>query len=127
MPVMPKLTKAEKAAMLEKEFAERQARAAEQYLPKLMTMLEEATLRNDFSLEVRNGQFVLRDRAAASWDETTFKLNPVYDMDSEETLTDLSYELEHRAEERAEAERRVNAKAVALSKLTKEERELLGL
>ena len=127
MPVMPKLTKAEKAALLEKEFAERQARAAEQYLPKLMTMLEEATLRNDFSLEVRDGQFVLRDRSAASWDETTFKLSPVYSMDNEETLTDLSYELEHRAAERAEAQRKANAKATALSKLTKEERELLGL
>jgi len=127
MLVMPKLTKAAKEALLQKEFAERQARSAEQYLPKLMTVLEEATRSSDFELEVRNGQFVLRDRAAAHWDETRFSLSPVYSMDNEETLTDLSYELERKATERAEAQRRAAVKATALSKLTKEERDLLGL
>ena len=127
MPVMPKLTKADKAALLEKEFAERQALAAEQYLPKLMNALEEATIRNNFELTVRNGQFVLRDRDAESWDNTLFAMSPVYSMDNDETLCDFGYELAHKIAQREEAHRKAEAKAAALNKLTKEERELLGL
>jgi len=123
---MPRETKAQR---LEREAAERAAREAEQaaqYLPKLMAALEEATKKNNYELTVVDGVFKLRDRDGESWVEAHF-LHPVYTQEDWDQLESLVWDLKMKAEARAEAERKYLVKQAALAKLSKEERELLGL
>ena len=121
---MARETQAQRAARLEAERVEREAREAEQYLPRLMTALEEATVRNSFELTVRNGQFELVDLNER---DEFFVLRPVYTARNQVDLENLESELNYRAVQRLAEQKRLEAKAAALAKLTKEERELLGL
>ena len=122
---MARETQAQRAARLEVERVERELREAEQYMPRLMTALEEATVRNSYELTVRNGQFELADRSDRS--ELEFVLRPTYTPRNQVDLENLENELNYRAVQRLAEQKRLEAKAAALAKLTKEERELLGL
>lgn len=122
---MAKETKAERLA---REAAEHQARVANetaQYLPKLMTALEEATWKNNYELEVFNGMFQLRDRDA-EYDATLY-LNPTYTETNWDELQSLEWDLQRKAEERAESERLTQVRRQAFLKLSKEEQDALGL
>lgn len=105
--------------------AEREAyQAAEEaaYPARLMNVLERATKVN-YELKVKDAMFVVREwNTNAQWEMT-----PFYTEDSQEALDALNYDVESEEEKRAEAERRHAAKQAALAKLSKEERELLGL
>lgn len=122
---MARKTKAELEAERQAANAARMLEEAEAYPAKLMTLLEEATTKNNYELAVRNGMFSLRDRNSRS--DLALSLTAEYTENSWYALESLEYDLETAAAERAEAERRYQAKQTALNKLTKEERELLGL
>jgi hypothetical protein len=123
---MARLTKAEKIALQQAENARIVAEQEEQYLPKLMAALEEATTKSNYELTVHKGQFHLRDRDSDGW-RSEVDLSPVYSNADWVALDQLEWDLKVKAEERAEAERRYQVKQAALAKLSKEERELLGL
>ena len=116
-----------KAQRLEREAAERAAREAEQaatYPQRLMALLERATALN-FALDVKAGAFVLYDRDVRHPDIHTINLE--HSFAAELSLGDLEFALGFKHDERVEAEWKFLAKQAALAKLTKEERELLGL
>ena len=103
----------------------RVARETAEYPARLMAALEEATEKNNYELTVKNGMFSLRDR-----DENrapALSLTAAYTENSYNALESLEWDLRMKAEERAEAERRLALKRAALSKLSEEEREVLGL
>lgn len=125
---MARETKAERLAR------EAKARAAEEqalkasYPERLMAMLERATNQN-YELQVRNGAFVLIDPDARSgpYDLLPYALSLESDSASEGTLRELDWRLEAKEEAEREARRRVEVRNAALSKLSAEEREVLGL
>ena len=122
---MARQTKAEQQAEREEAQALQEAHEFAQYPSRLMAALEEATTQSNYELEVRDSQFTLRDRDSRR-PETVF-LTLTHTRDSREALDNLEWNLRGKAEEREEAERRRQARETALAKLTKEERELLGL
>jgi hypothetical protein len=121
---MARETKAERLA---REAAEAAALAAEQaatYPQRLMAMLERAT-NAYFELTVKDGEFLLNDRDDRSaW---TAVLTMVWNTENEGELQELDWRVELKEEAEREALRRVTVRNTALSKLSLEERELLGL
>jgi antitoxin component of MazEF toxin-antitoxin module len=116
-----------KAQRLEREAAERAAYEAEQaatYPARLMEMLERATNQN-FELEVREGMFVLTDRDDRR--DRTVMLTLTYSTENQEALHELDWRVDMKEEAEREAARKAAVRQSALSKLSKEERELLGL
>jgi hypothetical protein len=123
---MARKTVAEKRAEMEALEAARQAREAQEYLPRLMAALERATNDHNYELLVRDGMFVVNDRDTRGWNELR-SLSPNYSRVDFDNLTSLEWDLQMKDEEKAEARRRAEVRANALSKLTSEEKELLGL
>jgi hypothetical protein len=123
---MARKTKAELTAEREAAVAARQLAEAAAYPAKLMAALEEATQKNNYELTVENGMFALRDRDSSRYD-MALSLTAAYTRNSWNALETLEYDLELKAEERGESERRYAVKQAALAKLSTEERELLGL
>ena len=115
-----------KAQRLEREAAERAAYEAEMaatYPQRLMAMLERATKAN-YELEVHEGMFVATDRDDR---DHRFALSLTYSQDNQETLHHMDWVLDMKEEAAREAERKYAVKQAALAKLSREERELLGL
>lgn len=123
---MARKTKAELVA--EREAALEAARFEEQlaYPSRLMAALEDAVTNNNYELTVRAGVFVLTNRNARRPDQF-YELWYSYSSVAQFNLEDLEDTLRDAAEERELANRRFEMKQNALSKLTKEERELLGV
>lgn len=119
---MARKTKAELAAEREEEVAMRQAHEFAAYPSRLLAMMERATaFPNYYTLTVRDSMFVLqRER-----DE--YVLPPAHTPEAQDDMDDLNMSLEFREQAAYEAAQVAKAKAVALAKLTKEERELLNL
>ena len=116
-----------KAERLERETAEKlvqQAAQAATYPQRLMALMQRAQTAN-FELEVVNMSFVLRDRDDR--DYTKFELDLAYSDVAEDDLRDLEWRVDAKEQEAREALRRVTVRNAALAKLSKEERELLGL
>lgn len=108
---------AEREAFINAKIA--QARAA--YPARLMAALERLNkLGGD--VFVRNGMF-----NAKTLNDEHFILAGEYEDVSDEVLYDLEFVLEREEEQAAEAERLAMVRRNALSKLTQEERELLGV
>lgn len=119
-----------KAQRMEREAALQAAQEATQrdnYQTMLMAVLESATQENNYELEVRAGMFKLRDRDSSVWWRESTLLTLSYNQESWDALEDLNSRLQRKAEARAEAERKLEAKRAALAKLTQEEKHLLGL
>lgn len=123
---MARKTKAELAAELAAYEAARRAEEELAYPERLMAALEEATTKNNYELRIKDGLFELRDRDSSDYD-LALTLTYQYNTHSQTALEDLEWDLRGKAEERAESERRYAVKQAALNKLSKEERELLGL
>lgn len=123
---MARKNKAELAAEAAVSLAAWQAAEALTYPELLMAALEEATGKGNYELVVRDGVFSLRDRDGSRHDNPV-NLSYAYSPEAQSLLEDLKYDLAAKAEARADAERRLAVKQAALNKLTKEERELLGL
>ncbi len=122
---MARKTKAEQAAEREEMLALREAEEFAQYPSRSMKAMEEATQKNNFELTVKNSVFVLMDRDRPR--DTPFTLPMTHTSTAQWALESLERTLEEMAEERAEAARKRDVRATALSKLTAEERELLNL
>lgn len=123
---MARKTKAELNAEREATLAAAREEEARVYPQRLMAALEEATQKNNYELEVCNGEFVLRDRDVYPA-RLTLELTYQYNVHSQNLLEGLEFDLVKKAQERAEAARRYTVKQAALAKLTEEEKELLGL
>lgn len=118
---MAHMTKKHKELLLEQYLAEQEAMERAEYFPKLMRVLE-AACAMDYELTVRNSLFRLRERGwSPSW------LGAEYSRKNLEKLEEFERELQMKQETLAEEVRREKAKQEALAKLTKEEREILGL
>ena len=116
-----------KAQRLEREAAERAAYEAEMaatYPQRLMAMLERATKVN-FELEVRDGKFHLEDRDDRR--DRAVELTLTYSKENQEALHELDWRVDTKEEREREEQRRYQVRQAALSKLSQEERELLGL
>jgi hypothetical protein len=121
---MARETKAERLAREAAEKLVQQAAQAATYPQRLMAMLERATKAN-FELEVREAMFFLQDRDDRR--DRTVALTLSYSEANEEALQTLDWRVEMKEEAEREALRRVTVRNAALAKLSKEERELLGL
>jgi flagellar basal body-associated protein FliL len=121
------MTRETKAERLAREAAEAAALAAvltATYPQRLITMLERATKAN-FELEVRDAIFFLEDRDDSR--DRTVALTLTYSKANEEALQELDWRVEMKEEAEREALRRATMRKAALSKLSLEEREILGL
>lgn len=123
---MPRETAKQRAERLIAEQSLLDAERSTQYLTKLMAALEEATVKSNYELTVRNGQFHLRDRDSDSW-RSEVSFSPVYSSSEWNALEELEWDLQRKDDERKEQERRHLLRQAALNKLSKEEKELLGL
>lgn len=94
------------------------------YLSRMMLALE-AAVKCGFALEVKEGKFVLYDRNDRDH-ELTY-LSVMYSESSQDKLSDFEWKVDCRSREEAEAERKFMVKQAALAKLSKEEKELLGV
>lgn len=119
---MARKTKAEFAAEAEAYRARLEAEKASDYPIMLMTAIERSASVN-YELTVKDAKFLVRDRNSnARW-----ILSLTYTYDDYEVLEQMIWDIEHEEAEIAERERKYKAKQEALAKLTKEERELLGV
>jgi hypothetical protein len=117
---MARETKAERLAREAAELEKRVELAKSTYTERMMAVLERATKMN-FEIEVKDAKFVLSDRDNRY---TTFYVLPAWTEFADTSLWELEYHVE---DKEAEAERRANLRKEALSKLSEEEREVLGL
>lgn len=119
---MARETAAQRNARFDAERQARQEAMQADYPTLLLDTLERATKLN-YELKVVEAKFVVREwNTSATW-----AMTPLYTEDSQDALESLVYDVESEEEKRAEADRRYQAKQTALAKLTKEERDLLGL
>ena len=121
---MAKETKAERTV---REAAVREAMMEEArvtYPARLLAMLERAQDAN-FELRVMDSVYVMYDRDERDAKKTV--LFPWYSDGANDTLSDFAWDVQFKEEETLKAERKFLAKQTALAKLSKEEKELLGL
>jgi hypothetical protein len=121
---MARETKEQKMERMAAERAAEQAVARATYLSRLMMVLERATKAN-FELEVKDGLFVLEDRDARR--DGTYRLPAEWHENADDYLQTLEFEVSYKEEAQREAERKARVRAAALSKLSAEEKDLLGL
>jgi hypothetical protein len=121
---MAKETRAQRMEREAAEQAQRLAVARDTFPQRLMLVLERAVNAN-FELSVVESKFVVYDTDERNADR--FFVEPTYSLDNDQALESLEFEVHYKLDQMAEAQRRFEAKQAALNKLTKEERELLGL
>ena len=121
---MAKETKAQREARLEADTAQQVAVAKATYTERMMAMLERAVKEN-FDLTVKANQFLVEDRDHRRGN--IFLVDPVWSPVNDMVLYELEVSVELKEEARAKREQKAQARATALAKLTKEERELLDL
>jgi len=119
---MAKETRAQREERLDAERQEQLLARAETFPARLMNLLERATNMN-FALTVKNAEFRVEDR-----DDGSVTFLPLEFTDRADCLLDdLEWAVQKKETAEAEAERRLLLRTTALSKLSKEEREALGL
>ncbi len=121
---MARKTKAEQQAEREAERQAQLAVAKSTYTERLMAVLERAVKEN-FELNVSNGQFVVEDRDSRY--RQAYNLQPTWTETADMDLYSLEVSVELKEEASAELVRKAQVRGKALAKLTDEERELLGL
>ena len=120
---MARETKIQRLAREEQERVAYEAELKSTYPQRLMEMLERAQNVN-FELTVKDGKFLLNDRDAS---RDIVSLTLTYDTQNERAMQELDWRVDLKEEEEREAQRRALVRNQALSKLTQEERELLGI
>jgi len=121
---MARKTKAEQQAEREAERQTQMAVAKSTYTERMMAVLERA-VRENFELNVSNGQFVVEDRDSRY--RQAYNLQPTWTETADMDLYSLEVSVELKEEASAELVRKAQVRGKALAKLTEEERELLGL
>ena len=119
---MARETKSQRLARQEAEEASSQAKMIEEYPEQLMVILERASF--FYEISVKEGAFQLRNSEDSS-DRFTFNVR--YDTASQRNLEEIKWTLDMLEAEVRERERRAQIKQQALQKLSKEEREILGI
>ena len=122
---MTRKTKAELEATRQEMKALAEAHEFAQYPSRLMAAFEKATKKFNYELEVENSLFTLKNRNRPR--DIFLYFTMTHNPDSQEALETLEWALKDLDDEQAEQERLRLARAAALAKLTKEERELLDL
>lgn len=115
---------AEAARMQELSEQARAAQEAEEYPTRMMALLERAS-DVGFLITVDKQQFVVRDLSNRYGTEFSFGLQ--YDRNSMGVLDSLEFDVSIVEAEQAEQRRLAELRNAALSKLTKEERQALGV
>lgn len=125
---MARETKAQKQARMQHEADQLRMKQVSEYSARLMSALEESAKFN-FELTVKDGKFVVvdRDRSRANWTTDAVELTMDWSDETQMQLENLEFRVGMKAMVAAEAERVRLLKQNALNKLTKEEREALGL
>ncbi len=121
---MARETKAQREARLEAERLALVAVAKATYTERMMALLARA-VRENFEMTVDANEFKLSDRDSRFRNE--YWVAPVWAEVADVQLYELEMAVEDKEQERAEREQRANVRAVALAKLTAEERAELGL
>jgi hypothetical protein len=120
-----KETKAELTARLLQERSALLVELKETYQTRLMAQLRRAVNVHYFELAVNNDMsFLVQDKNNY---KNAFTLPLAYSEEAEETLNELMWVLETADRDKQEAERQYLVRQSALAKLSKEERELLGV
>lgn len=98
------------------------------YLQRLMDVMERACKHN-FDLTVKNGKFFLYDRDLPDYmdQEGLFWLASTHSVADNDILEKLEFRVSFKAKEKEEANRILQLKRSALAKLSKEERNALGM
>jgi hypothetical protein len=96
---------------------------AEEAYPKMLMEALERAVKVNFELTVKDAKFIVSVRNTVSIVELTL----TYTTASQQALETLLWYIEKEEDRIAESERRYRAKQIALSKLTLEERKLLGV
>ena len=122
---MARETKAERLAREAREREERLEAERSAYPLRLMNLLERVSAEPTLTLTVKDGFFNVEDRNDRY--RSDYFLSYAWSEGGQVALEDLTYTVDRLEEERAEAERRYQVRQAALNKLSKEERELLGL
>lgn len=121
---MARETKAECEVRLLKEEMDRTTLAKSTYVQRMMATLQRATDEN-FELEVSEySKFLVTDRDDR---DVWFHVEPVYSKEADEALQELEWSVQWKEERTAEANRKMLVRNQALAKLSKEEKDLLGL
>lgn len=118
-------TRAERVAREAQARLQQEAALVESYPARLMAMLERAVKQN-YELTVRDAMFCLEDRDDRH-NSYVFGLTVVYRNENEDTLNELDWRLNNKEAAEREALRRIQVRNAALSKLSQEEREILGI
>ena len=122
---MAKETKAERLLREENELQRHLAECKATYQPRLMALLERAQASN-FEVAVKGMTFQVYDRDDR--DQTTHAVDLEYSIDADNySLSDMEQRVTWKEGAEREANRKFLATQVALAKLSKEEKELLGL
>jgi len=121
---MPRETKAEKLARIRAE-QEQNQRRLEQAYPQIIWVLAERACKVGFTLTVENGLFVFEDTNDRYRNKYTISLE--YSVDNYLISEEFDWKVTDRECERQEKERKQQLRATALTKLTEEEREVLGI
>ena len=119
---MARKTKAELKAEHVAHAAALKAAEMEAYPKNLMDMLVRACALG-YDLTAAEDKFVVKDWASGG----NWKMDPLYTEESAEQLDTLTWNVEEEELRRVAEAAKAQAKAAALAKLSKEERELLGL
>ena len=120
-----KETKAERLLREENELQRHLAECKATYQPRLMALLERAQASN-FEVAVKGMTFQVYDRDDR--DQTTHAVDLEYSIDADNySLSDMEQRVTWKEGAEREANRKFLATQVALAKLSKEEKELLGL
>ena len=121
---MTKPTKAEKLAAAEQRQREYDEQVQNEYPQRLMNVLNAAQTEGyEVAVNGSTMSFLVWD-----YNNSAFKtpLTLAYSSESNDSLDSLSFEVRLKFEKRKEQERLANVKANALSKLSDEERRVLG-
>ncbi len=120
-----KLEKLARQAIIEyQEFQDaQQQKDREAYPERLMKVLERAS-NVGYEIKVKDSMFLVSDYNSYL---NVVKLTSTYSEQNTESLNELEYIITVEETRKAEAKRKSELKTTALSKLTREERDVLGL
>ena len=124
---MPRETKAQRLERQAKEMAEKQAEEKESFFPRLMHFLERAS-NVKMKITVYDGKFVVTDGTDGDYCSTKpISIGAEYNEENSIALDALQTKVHYTEASVQEEERIQKIKRDALTKLTLEEKEILGL
>lgn len=124
---MARETKAERMERQAREEAAEAELQKDAYPARLMALLERAAKTHEFDLTVKDAKLVMTRRNSSEYSDQPMSFTLSYTFDNHSNLDELEWKVNAVEQEQAEAARKYQARQAALAKLSKEERELLGV